>query len=215
MWLPALAAIAKAQHWRLVGLVKSGCPAVEVSLAAWFLDGALYSACSRWRAAAMAHIAELHPRAVIVAWARWLEAPEARPTPGIPTGYGSPWLDGVATTFSFLRRNARQVIFISDVPTLSWSAPVCLAAHRSDVQACTPTRNDTISLPSVRDEELGLAERAGIHSIDPTPWFCTATRCPLIVGNILVYHDNSHMTKQWARFIAPVLAHAIVPIIAR
>jgi hypothetical protein len=34
----------------------------------------------------------------------------------------------------------------------------------------------------------------------------------VIVDNILVYHDNSHMTKQWARFIAPVLADTIVPI---
>lgn len=215
MWLPALTVIAKAQHWRIVGLVKSGCPAAEVSLASWFLNGGLYSACSRWRSAAMARIAALHPRVVIVAWARWLEELEARPTPGIPAGYGSPWLDGVAAAFSYLRRAARRVVFISDIPTLRWSAPDCLAAHESDVRACAPTRNDAIRLPAVRAQELGLAQRDGVTSIDPTPWFCTPTVCPIVVGNILVYHDDSHMTKQWAQFITPVLAHAIVPIVRR
>lgn len=215
MWFPALVAIANAQHWRLVGVLKSGCPAVEVNIAAWFLHGALYTACSRWRAAAMAYIKALHPRLVIVAWARWLEVPEARPAPGVPTGNGSPWLDGVAATFTVLRRTARHVIFISDVPTLRSSAPSCLAAHKADIQTCTPSRSDAIRLPVVRTQELALAARDGVTSINPTPWFCTSTQCPLVVGNILVYHDNSHITKQWARFTAPVLARTIVPIARR
>jgi hypothetical protein len=212
MWFTALAVFSRRHHWRLIDLTKSGCPPVEVNIAAWFLDGARYSACSRWRANAMAQIAALRPSLVIVSWARWLEEPEARSMPGVPAGYGSAWQDGVAATFSFLRHAARRVLFISDIPTLSSAAPLCLSEHRFDVGACTPTPSAATSLPSVKAEELALAGQAGISSIDPTSWFCTPTRCPVIVDNILVYHDNSHMTKQWARFIAPVLADTIVPI---
>lgn len=212
MWFPALNLISKRQHWRLIDLTKSGCPGVEVNLNAWFLNGALYSACTQWRAKAMAHIAALHPALVIVTWARWLEAPEARPTPGIPTGYGGPWEDGVAATFSFLRRAARRVIFISDVPTLPESAPVCLAQHLSDVQACTPSRSAATSFAAVKASELELARRNGIGSIDPTSWFCTETRCPVIVRNLLVYQDNSHMTREWSRFLTPVLRGAILRV---
>jgi hypothetical protein len=215
MWFPALTLISNQQHWRLIDLTKSGCPAVEVNLAAYFLNGALYSACTQWRAQAMAYIAALHPALVVVTWARWLEAPEAAATPGIPTGYGGPWEDGVAATFGFLRHAARRVIFVSDTPTLPESAPLCLAQHTSDVQACTAARSAATSLATVKASELELARRQGVNSIDPTSWFCTDARCPVIVSNLLVYQDNSHMTREWSRFLAPVLAGSILPIMRK
>lgn len=215
MWLSALAPLGRQHRWRVIDLTKSGCPPVEVSIAAWFLGGAPYSACSRWRADAMAQIAALRPSLVIVSWSRWLEEPEARAMPGVPGGYGGVWQDGVAATFGFLRHAARRVAFISDIPTLGASAPQCLSEHRSDVRACTPTLAAATLLPSVKAEELALARQEGVSAIDPTSWFCTPATCPVIVGNILVYHDNSHMTKQWGRFIAPVLGAAIVPIIGQ
>jgi len=210
MWFPALNLISKQQHWRLIDLTKSGCPAVDVNLGVWFLNGALYSACNQWRATAMAHIAALHPAFVIVSWARWLEAPEALPTPGIPTGHGSPWEDGVAAAFDFLRHAAKRVIFISDIPTLPESAPGCLADHISDVQACTVSQTAATPLAAVKASELELARREGIGAIDPTSWFCAETRCPLIVDNLLIYQDNSHMTREWSRFLSPVLGAAIL-----
>jgi hypothetical protein len=215
MWWPALTLISKQQHWRLIDLTKAGCPPVEVSIAAWFLSGGPYPECSRWRVAALARIAALRPSLVIVAWARWLEEPEARPLPGVPSGYGSAWQNGVAAIFSLLRHAAIHVIFISDIPTLSSSAPVCLSEHKRDIQACIPTRRAATWLPVIKAHELELARHERISAIDPTPWFCTSTRCPLIVDDILVYRDNSHMTAAWSRFIAPVFADSIMPIMRR
>jgi len=213
MWFTAVASIGTTQHWRVVDLTKSGCPPVEVNIAAWFLGGATYSACSRWRATAMREIAAIHPSLVIVSWARWLEELEARPMRGVPRRYGSAWANGVAAMFSFLRRVSRRVVFISDIPTLGSPAPSCLSRHMSDAQACTPSRSAAILLPAVKTEELTLATQNRVSSIDPTPWFCTAAVCPVIVHNILVYHDTSHITKEWARFIAPVLADVILPLV--
>lgn len=212
MWFPALNLIGKQQHWRLVDLTKSGCPPVDVDLAAWFLGGAPYAACTQWRSEAMAHIAALHPALVVVTWARWLEQPEARPTPGVPGGYGGAWQDGVAATFRFLRHAAGRVVFISDDPTLPVSAPLCLASHPADVQACTPSLATATALPSVKADELSLAKLEGVFSIDPTPWFCTPRRCPPIVDNLLVYQDNSHITREWSQFLAPLLAARILPV---
>lgn len=210
MWWPALTLISKQQHWRLIDMTKAGCPPVEVNIAAWFRNGAPYPECAQWRAEAMARIAALRPSLVVVSWARFLEEPEARPLPGVPGRYPSAWQDGVAALFSFLRHVARHVIFISDIPTLSESAPPCLSAHEFDVPACMTTPGAATVLPAVKDEELALARQEGVGAIDPTSWFCTPTRCPVIVGDILVYRDNSHMTSDWARFIAPVAGDAIV-----
>ena len=81
------------------------------------------------------------------------------------------------------------------------------------MRACTVARKTGIRYPGVTRQELELAARDHIDGIDSTPWFCTADRCPVIVDNILIYRDTQHITPQWSRFLTPVLADAIKPII--
>lgn len=212
-WFPALDLISHQHHWRLVILTKAGCPPAEVTIASWWQHGAPYTECNRWRNTAKAQIAVLRPALLIMTWARFLEAPEAWPRAGVPTGHGSVYLDGTAAIFSFARRVSRHVIFISDVPTLTHFAPSCVAAHPSDVRACTPSLSAATRLPDVKARELSLAAEEGVYSIDPTPWFCAPTACPVIVGNIILYRDASHVVPAWSRFIAPVLADAILPVV--
>jgi hypothetical protein len=149
---------------------------------------------------------------VIVSEARYLEEPEARPLAGVPTGYGSPWLNGLAATFRFLDHAAAHVVFISDVPTPEQYPPGCLSRHVSDVWRCNTRLSAAIQLPDVKRAELELAARGGVDAVDPTSWFCTSTTCPAIVGNLLVYRNIAHMEPAWSRFISPVLADAIAPV---
>ena len=202
-WFDALDWISNRRHWRLVVMAKEGCTPAEVT----FRDDP-NSLCARWREKANARIARLHPALVIVSWARWME-PLASERAGVPTGYGGPWQDGVAAIFQFLRRSAKQLIFISDTPYLPQSAPDCVAGHLSDVGSCTTKQSEATVLPAIKAAELRLANQEQINSIDPTSWFCAPKVCPVIVGNILVYHDKSHMTTEWSRFIAPALDNAI------
>ena len=69
-------------------------------------------------------------------------------------------------------------------------------------------------LPKIRAEEFRLADRAGVASIDPVPWFCTPTLCPVLVRNIMVYYDTQHMTPAWSSFIAPALATTVTSILS-
>jgi hypothetical protein len=212
-WFPALDLIGRQQHWRIVDLTKDGCPAAEVNIAAWFRHGGPYPECTDWRRSAMAQIAALHPALVIATEARYLEEPEARPLAGVPSGHGSAWLNGLAATFSFLDRSAAHVAFLSDVPTPQQYPPGCVSRHLSDVWRCNTRLGAAIRLADVKREELELAAREHVDAVDPTSWFCTTTTCPAVVGNLLVYRNIAHMEPAWARFIAPVLADAIVPII--
>jgi hypothetical protein len=211
-WFPALDLIGRQQQWRIVDLTKDGCPAAEVNIAAWFRHGGPYPECTDWRTSAMAQIVALHPALVIATEARYLEEPEARPLAGVPTGRGSAWLNGLAATFRFLDRWAAHVVFLSDVPTPQQYPPGCVSRHPSSVWRCNTSLGAAIRLPDVKREELALAAREHVDAVDPTSWFCTSTTCPAIVGNLLVYRNIAHMEPAWSRFIAPVLADAIVQI---
>jgi hypothetical protein len=172
----------------------------------------LYPTCNTWRKNTEAQIAAIHPAIVIVSWARWIEA-GARPWRGDAPRF-SAWADGVAASFKFLRRSAGRVIFISDVPTFWFGVAKCIQRHLTDVHPCNSVpRNKVIFLPKIQAEEFQTAARLHIASIDPTPWFCTPTVCPVVVGNFMVYYDSAHMTPPWSTFIAPVLDAKLTSIL--
>ena len=206
-WFPALNIISKQQHWRLVDLTKASCPPAEVNVTR---HGVPYPNCTTWRRNALKQIAALHPALVVISTSRYVGG--SAPLRGVPTGHGNTWLNGMATIFDFLHRSADHVIFISDVPRLKQSAPDCVSSHPSDVRSCDTPRRTAVYDPRVKADELTLAKRAHVVAIDPTPWFCTPTTCPVIVGNIIMYRDDAHMVPAWSRFIAPVLASSILPV---
>jgi hypothetical protein len=46
---------------------------------------------------------------------------------------------------------------------------------------------------------------AGFPTVEPIRWLCTATSCPVIVGNLLVYRDRQHISASYGRWLAPVI----------
>jgi hypothetical protein len=54
--------------------------------------------------------------------------------------------------------------------------------------------------------ERRTVEAAGGFFVNVEPWFCTATVCPAIVDNLLVFRDNSHITVPYATYLAPLVA---------
>ena len=64
---------------------------------------------------------------------------------------------------------------------------------------------------SVAVNDVGIAAEqaattgAGGHYADLTDLFCTPERCPMIVGNTLVFRDDNHVTTEYAQLLAPVM----------
>jgi hypothetical protein len=53
--------------------------------------------------------------------------------------------------------------------------------------------------------EAAATEAAGGHYADLTDLFCTTNRCPVVVGNTLVYFDTAHLTAEYSRQLGPVM----------
>ena len=53
--------------------------------------------------------------------------------------------------------------------------------------------------------EAAATKAGGGQYADLTELFCTADRCPVIVGNTLVYRDQDHVTFEYSRLLAPVV----------
>jgi hypothetical protein len=53
--------------------------------------------------------------------------------------------------------------------------------------------------------ESVATEAGGGQYVDVSNLFCTSERCPVIVGNTLVYFDRFHMTAEYSQVLAPVI----------
>ena len=197
-WFPALDRIAITRHWRLVVLTKSTCPPVDIPLISPVL-GRTYSECATWRANALARIRAEHPVAVVLGVAR-----HYGDVYGF-TVFGRPWLAGLARTVRAVRGTGAAAVVLGSTPKPPFDVPDCLSEHLSDATACATPTAAAVNVAGMRAERAATV-RAGGSYLDVSRWICTSATCPPVVGRLLVYRDDNHLTTGYPSWLAPVLA---------
>jgi hypothetical protein len=103
-----------------------------------------------------------------------------------------------------LRRTGATVLVLGPVPDPHSTVPTCLSAQLADASACSPPRSQAVNDAGIAAENAATTANGG-HYADLSRLFCTAHRCPVIVGNDLVFRDDNHVTIAYAQALAPVL----------
>ncbi len=103
-----------------------------------------------------------------------------------------------------LRGTGAQVLVLGPTPAPQSIVPTCLSVHLDDATTCSPLRSVAVNDPGIA-AETAATKAGGGHYADLTELFCTAERCPAIVGNTLVYRDRGHLMFEYVRLLAPVL----------
>jgi hypothetical protein len=80
-----------------------------------------------------------------------------------------------------------------------------VSSHLDDATACSPQRSLAVSDGAIATEAAATSAGGGQYA-DITELFCTAERCPVIVGDNLVYRDDNHVTIEYAQALAPIIA---------
>jgi hypothetical protein len=197
MWDPAFQQVAEQRHWRLETLAKVTCPLQELHITSPYL-GREYTECEQWRSQIMARMKAEHPRLVVLSMSRRYGADFGF------TAYDPAWIDTLTPTVAQLRSTGAAVLVLGPVADPHSSVPTCLSAHLDDATACAPERSVGVNLGGVAAEQTATAAGGG-HYADLTDLFCTPDRCPVIVGNTLVFRDDNHVTTEYAQVLAPVI----------
>jgi peptidoglycan/LPS O-acetylase OafA/YrhL len=197
MWNPAFQQFAERQHWRLETLAKVTCPLQDLPIDSPYL-GREYTECEQWRSQIMARMMAEHPRLVVLSMSRRYGADFGF------TSYDPAWIETLSRTVAQLRSVGSTVLVLGPVADPHSSVPTCLAGHLDDATACAPARSVAVNPAGIAAEQAATATGGG-HYADLTDLFCTATRCPMIVGNTLVFRDDNHVTTEYAQLLAPVI----------
>ncbi len=197
MWGPAFQQVAEQRHWRMENMNKGGCPVLDLPVFNPIVHRE-YTECVQWRDRIIARLQSEHPRLVVLSIRRYY--PNQR-----FAAYDPAWIDSLTRLVRQLRGTGAQVLVLGPIPIPQVSVPDCLSAHLDDATACSPQRSTAVNDPGIA-AETAATEAGGGRYANLTPLFCTAARCPVIVGNTLVYIDASHISVEYARALAPVMS---------
>jgi hypothetical protein len=115
---------------------------------------------------------------------------------------------GYQRAWRALPPTVRRIVVLRDTPHARASTNPCieraLAAHRRPGPGCSLPRG-----AAVKGDTAAIAARrmrsARVRVIDMSRFFCDARRCYPVIGGVLVYKDENHMTPLFARTLGPFL----------
>jgi peptidoglycan/LPS O-acetylase OafA/YrhL len=195
-WLGAFDAAGRASHWRIVAFVKPGCPAF---LHPAVLDGVN---CRPFRVLATRFIQKSPPNLVVFSNSSLLALDEL----------GARMDAGVRGAIAALPANVPVAVF-AQTPSAPDNVPVCLSAHLRATQRCEPHVGDAAAAAvNVRLRAALAGTRARLVDVDSL--VCSGGRCPAVIGNVLVYRDDDHVTYDFARTRGPEMARLLAPLLS-
>lgn len=207
MWNPAFDTVAQQRHWRLETLSKVTCPLLDLPITSPYL-GRRFSECEQWRGGVLGRLEAEHPRLVVLTMARRYGQDFGF------TSYDQAWLSSLTRTVARIRATGATVLVLGPVPDPRSTVPTCLSAHLDRATACSPSRSVAVNDAGNAAEAAATAAGGGQY-VDLTSLFCTADRCPVIVGNALVFRDDNHLTTTYAQVLTPAVGALVDRALAR
>lgn len=183
--------VAEQRHWQLIVMWRGSCPFSTVSEIDPGDEG-----CKAWNTAATEEILDLRPDAVVTMATRDVR-------PGVdewtPPGYVAQW-EKLAT-------EAIPVVAVRDNPRYATPPSVCVETRGADASECSTPRADLYAAEAPYSTLDNLPPN--VSFLDLSDYFCGPDVCPPVIGNVLVYMDDNHLTATYLATMSPVLADAI------
>jgi peptidoglycan/LPS O-acetylase OafA/YrhL len=210
-WQTAFEGIANRMHWKLVTDYKASCD-WTATMTNKLGTSTPYTSCHDWGINVLHDLLDnVHPDVVI--------------TSGRAV-YGTPQHpDADATSFAAIARGTAEywrqlvaagitVIALVETPEMGHNVPDCLSSIHGSVQACTVSRSDALAQDSPIRRAAALTG-PGATVIDMNPLICRPTTCPPVIGNVLVYLDQHHLTETYTRTLQPYLRAKLLTVPAQ
>ncbi|AVZ39189.1 MULTISPECIES: acyltransferase family protein [unclassified Dietzia] len=200
-WISGLDEVGRHYGFRVVTLLKMGCP-LTLDASVSDSDELLYESCAEWTPAALAALVGLAPDFVFTTATR----PVGVVGPDVtPRQYVDLW--------RALDQQGIGVIAIRDTPWLNQGrGPIragdCLGDGGTPEECGMPRER---SVAPINPAALAGAGIDSVRLIDLTDGLCDAGNCPVVVGNVIVYHDSHHLSGSWVRSASGELARQMGP----
>ncbi|AIY01276.1 acyltransferase [Arthrobacter sp. PAMC 25486] len=178
--------MAERNHWSVTSITKGYCPLGDD------LETGISESCADFNRDTMAEVLAMAPDLVVTTSTRtnvlWEE----------PELLDDSWLNAMVT----LNSAGIDVVAVRDTPRIPQKVPECLVETPGNYLACGAKRIDLYSEVPPTDEIAWMLPRTTF--LDFTDYFCDDTNCPAVIGNVIVYKDDNHVTRSYMNTLTPM-----------
>lgn len=204
-WVPALDAVGKAKGWKIETYTKSSCPVIDVEV---LLRGSSpYTTCSEWNRLLHDKLTDpaTRPDALVVSSSMYAPAEnKSASSADLVAVFG----DGLAATWGSYMASGLPVVVLEDTPRPSEDVPACVLENPERLTVCGFERTEALNYASRLAQERA-ALQSGAAIIDLFDWICPGDMCAPVIGNVLVYRDNNHLSATYSSTLAGPLGAAL------
>ena len=202
-WFNPVRTAALTENWRLVTVLKTGCPASYIHP---HPSSTGTDPCDEWRSHAIDSIIAIHPSAIIMATYSGATLRGFGTEAPIST---EELRSGTRWTLERLLPAGVPIVVIRDTPLPPSDISSCVIRHllRRPHTAGTCDFDASVALnPAAFSAEHAAAENLRhVYFLDMSDLFCPASACPAILHGVLVYQDDNHLTGKFAETLAPTV----------
>ncbi len=182
---------------RVVTMAKGGCSPQVYHIVYPDMNRG-YTECDSWRESAFAELKKIKPDVLVITDRARREAERK----------------GAETAFEVFKETGARLVYMTDTPQPGQNVPDCLATHIDNITPCNRKQWQALEYTEFRAMEREVAEKYGAEIIDTTPAFCAEDVCPAVIGDQIVYFDNSHITSSYAKSLKPFLKPALEEVLS-
>jgi peptidoglycan/LPS O-acetylase OafA/YrhL len=185
VWSTPVLSLADKYGWRVETITKGYCP-VTVGPAPGLPDG-----CLDFDKDTLKKVLAMKPDLVVTTSTR------TDPSPS-----GSEFMDpGWVPPVKAINDAGIPVVAIRDTPRMHEAVPACLEKNPGNFAACGSTTSENYQ-PSSPD--AAVAEQLpATKFLDFSQYFCQDDVCPAVIGNVMVYKDDNHVTRTYMESLTP------------
>jgi peptidoglycan/LPS O-acetylase OafA/YrhL len=201
-WWEALNIIARQEHWKLVTDLHANC-AWTATLMNDPDDGTPYTTCRQWGGTVLRDLITTIRPDVVITTAHIAMIATAHPKGGPPSraDIGA----GEAAYWTQLRHHGIKVVAITETPEMRYVYQAgCILDYGRDSPRCQVPAATAI-WPGPATSFAAKAMKGTVPVIDMNDLICGPRECRPVVGNVLVFMDQHHLTPQYSQTLAPFL----------
>ena len=200
-WFTALNTISINRGLKLLSLTRSNCP-IMLNVPDASVEG-VDQECFKWNRSVIDRLKIERPVLTIVASCAGC---------GIKTqGDNKTWrIENWKRLFSELKQFTLP-IQITDTPLSEFNISKCIEDNPKKLENCVQSKTAMGLFQDGRLAEVEAAADSGINSVDGFDLVCPTAICPIIVNDISIYSDGSHLTNQFVQWISVKLGYLLNP----
>ncbi|RKN15287.1 acyltransferase [Micromonospora musae] len=208
-WLPALQRVSVSKQWRLKSYTKSSCPFINGVVA---LDSRPYPSCAEWNEKLRrALTGDERPDLLVVSTSFYVMVRDGAP---VASQAQAAFADALRRTWSEMAGAGIPVVVLRDTPYHDKDIAECVSENPRKLTRCASPRDKVLAGGGGPAHETAARQNDKVHLVDLNDAICPRERCAPVIGGVLVYRDNNHVTATYMATLAPRLATALDRVLA-